>query len=366
MKTQERRDINLALLIDVDNVSSGYIERILSELSNYGKITIRRMYGDWSQNRLSKWLQVASRYSLTPIMQPNSTPGKNASDIGLIIDAMDVLYGGDVEGFCIVSSDSDFYRLATRIREAGKLVIGMGERKTPESFRASCERFIFLDVLDDPMDSSLADDNTNVKMTQGSQTKTKSSDTSADIDIVSKEALEITIANMINDNTAIGRETLLSEIGERLVKIYPDFDIRNYGYSKLSAFVKDLPSLMIYTENTVTMIGLKVSSIQEIENQIEKIYRENGSTVLNIGYLHNALQLVNPSLTASVRQSGVTKFSQFLNTKLSCTRVVDKINAEYIGPAAAEIKKSAAKKAKGKASTKQTAPKKKTGSSSKK
>ena len=142
-------DINIAMLIDADNVSSKYIPGILSELSKFGKITVRRMYGDWSQDRLHSWLSRASGYSLTPVMQPNNTPGKNASDIGLIIDAMDILYTGDVQGFCIVSSDGDFNKLATRLREAGKVVIGMGERKTPESFRVSCERFIFLEVINE-------------------------------------------------------------------------------------------------------------------------------------------------------------------------------------------------------------------------
>ena len=141
-------DLNIALLIDSDNVSPRYISGILSELSKYGKITIRRMYGDWSQDRLHSWMKCSSRFSLTPVMQPNNTPGKNASDIGLIIDAMDILYTGDVQGFCLVSSDGDFNKLATRLREAGKFVIGMGEKKTPESFRASCERFIFLDVIE--------------------------------------------------------------------------------------------------------------------------------------------------------------------------------------------------------------------------
>ena len=144
----EEKDINIALLIDADNISAKYISAILSELSRYGKITIRRMYGDWTQERLRSWFNQAAKYSLTPIMQPNNTPGKNASDIGLIIDAMDILYEGKVQGFCIVSSDGDFNRLATRLREAGMTVIGMGEKKTPEAFRVSCERFIFLDVIE--------------------------------------------------------------------------------------------------------------------------------------------------------------------------------------------------------------------------
>lgn len=142
----EEKKINLALLIDSDNVSAKYITSILSLLSKYGKITIRRMYGDWSQDRLRPWLNRSATYSLEPIMQMNNSPGKNASDIGLIIDAMDILYRNTVGGFCIVSSDGDFNKLAKRLRESGKMVIGMGEKKTPEAFRASCERFIFLDV----------------------------------------------------------------------------------------------------------------------------------------------------------------------------------------------------------------------------
>ena len=132
--------MKIALLIDSDNVSAKYISSILSLLSKYGKITIRRMYGDWSQDRLRPWLHCSAAYSLEPIMQMNNTPGKNASDIGLIIDAMDILYRNTVGGFCIASSDGDFNKLAKRLREAGKMVIGMGEKKTPEAFRASCER----------------------------------------------------------------------------------------------------------------------------------------------------------------------------------------------------------------------------------
>ena len=255
MELQEMKDINLALLIDVDNVSARYIERILSELSQYGKITVRRMYGDWSQVRLKRWLTVASRYSLTPVMQTNATPGKNASDIGLIIDAMDILYGGDVEGFCIVSSDGDFNRLATRIRESGKVVIGMGEKKTPQAFRASCERFVTLDML--------------ATAKEEQETEEDDAQTNVSTDIVPKEALENTIINMINDNMAAGKETTgLGEIGSRLVKIYPDFDIRNYNYSRLSTFVKDFSSLEVETVNNATFV--RVASNTEAERTAAK------------------------------------------------------------------------------------------------
>ncbi|MBR0164135.1 MAG: NYN domain-containing protein [Lachnospiraceae bacterium] len=316
MQLEENRDINLALLIDVDNVAARYIESILSELSKYGKVTIRRMYGDWSQNRLKRWLNVASRYSLTPVMQANNTPGKNASDIGLIIDAMDILYTGGVEGFCIVSSDSDFNYLATRIREAGKVVIGMGEKKTPEAFRASCERFIFLDVLQSEAEQAEDQPEDDMPSHAGAQ------------DVVSKKALENTIINMINDNTAQGKETGLGEIGSRLTKIYPDFDIRNYNYSKLSTFVKDFASLTVETRDFATWVSLKVSSLSDVEDQIQKIYADNATTVMNIGRLKDELEKINPSLNATIRQNGVTKFSAFLERKISCVRIVGNTEAE--------------------------------------
>ena len=330
MELQELKDINLALLIDVDNVSARYIERILSELSQYGKITVRRMYGDWSQTILKRWLAVASRYSLTPVMQTNATPGKNASDIGLIIDAMDILFGGDVEGFCIVSSDGDFNRLATRIRESGKVVIGMGEKKTPQAFRASCERFVALDMLETAEETH--------------ETEEDDIQTGVSTDIVTKEALENTIINMINDNTAAGKETGLGEIGSRLVKIYPDFDIRNYNYSRLSSFVKDFESLNVETINNATWVSLKVSSLADIEKQIRQIFAENKTGVMNIGRLKDELQKLNPALNATIRQAGVTKFSVFLERKIPCIRVVGNTEAELTGGTGGAAKKRTARK----------------------
>lgn len=131
----EREDKKIALLIDADNISAKkYVDNIFTELTKYGKVTIRHMYGDWSVERLKKWLAYSAKYSLVPVMQLNDTPGKNASDIGLIIEAMDFLYTEDVDIFCIVSSDGDFNRLAKRIRESGKTVIGMGEKKHQRHF----------------------------------------------------------------------------------------------------------------------------------------------------------------------------------------------------------------------------------------
>ena len=371
-------DLNIALLIDSDNVSSRYISGILNELSKYGKITIRRMYGDWSQDRLHSWMKCSSRFSLTPIMQPNNTPGKNASDIGLIIDAMDILYTGDVQGFCIVSSDGDFNKLATRLREAGKFVIGMGEKKTPESFRASCERFIFLDVIEseDPgktsatgsRSASAAQSGTSATSSASATNATGSSvgtstttigsrrrrltpslvsetsaayklpgptaparfaDEEADQDFDSdsealftdKATIENAIVNIITDNNAEGKETGLGEIGSRLVKIFPDFDVRNYHYSKLSEYLKDFPSLKVENRDSAVWVSLNSSSDSEIEQQILKIFKKHDTDDMYLTTLQKELSAVNPNLEASIRRSGVTRFSVYLHRMIPSVEV---------------------------------------------
>ena len=371
-------DINIAMLIDADNVSAKYIPGILSELSKFGKITVRRMYGDWSQDRLHSWLSRASGYSLTPVMQPNNTPGKNASDIGLIIDAMDILYTGDVQGFCIVSSDGDFNKLATRLREAGKVVIGMGEKKTPESFRVSCERFIFLEVINESdSDDDVVTVNTKRKTTSTSRKKgsaaqlpapaalyssgysgtasgtsggknsagssysssygssynnsyssadsgSRSGSAGSDTDeqlFTPPETIEATIVKMIEDNNAEGKETGLGEIGSRLVKIFPDFDIRNYHYSKLSEFLKDLPLLSVENRDSAVWVSLSSSPDSDIESQILKIFESHNTDDMYISALKKELEEVNDKLDATIRKSGVTRFSVYLNRMIPSVEV---------------------------------------------
>ena len=365
-------DINIALLIDADNISSKYIPVILSELSKYGKITIRRMYGDWSQDRLRSWLGCSAGYSLTPVMQPNNTPGKNASDIGLIIDAMDTLYADSVQGFCIVSSDGDFNKLATRLRESGKVVIGMGEKKTPESFRVSCERFIFLDVISGNSDSEEEEGSSRPKSRETSKKKTASSRSSsgkntsaasgnsgkkrsssaaaapepvpvnsgssyddflpgdaaseeetesAEPGFTAKSEIESAIVKMITDNAADGKETGLGEVGSRLVKIFPDFDIRNYHYSKLSEFLKDLPSLTVTTRDSGVWISQKSTEDFKTEKQILSLFHRHGTDDLNISVLKQELQDMNPNLDATIRKSGVTRFSVYLNRNIHSVEV---------------------------------------------
>ena len=327
-------DINIALLIDADNISAKYITGILSELSKYGKITIRRMYGDWSQDRLHSWFKNASRYSLTPIMQPNNTPGKNASDIGLIIDAMDILYTGDVQGFCIVSSDGDFNKLATRLREAGKVVIGMGETKTPETFRVSCERFIFLDIVDDDAEESAKPSRAKQSKKKPSSKKNKATaaadvsasyetdgDGSGEASFTDQATIENAIVKMITDNSVDGKETGLGEIGSRLVKIFPDFDIRNYHYTKLSEYLADFDSLAVTNRDNAVWVSLKSSSSGEIETQIRRIFERHHTDELDIHQLKEELQDLNPNLNASIKKSGVTRFNVYLNRMIPAVEV---------------------------------------------
>ena len=365
-------DLNIALLIDSDNVSPRYISSILSELSKYGKITIRRMYGDWSQDRLHSWMRCSSRFSLTPVMQPNNTPGKNASDIGLIIDAMDILYTGDVQGFCLVSSDGDFNKLATRLREAGKFVIGMGEKKTPESFRASCERFIFLDVIDagdsgnqrdsaDPYgysnsqfysaESSSGSSSESPGRGASAQTVSRRKraavsepavsykaspapakvqeepevdqdfDSDSEASFTDKATIEAAIVSIITDNNAEGKETGLGEIGSRLVKIFPDFDVRNYHYSKLSEYLKDFPSLKVENRDSAVWVSLNSSPDSEIEQQILRIFKKHDTDDMYLATLKKELLELNPNLEASIRRSGVTRFSVYLNRMIGSVEV---------------------------------------------
>ena len=196
-----------ALLIDADNVSAKYIKPILTELSKYGIITYKRIYGDWTSTQHSSWKDELLTNSITPIQQFSYTQGKNSTDSAMIIDAMDILYTNDVDGFCIVSSDSDFTRLVSRLRESGKMVIGMGENKTPEPFRKACDKFTILENL-------MSEQNPGTTKNETSHDKR------------SKEKIEDAIIKMIIENQDINKPTGLGEVGSRLVSLYPDFDVQ--------------------------------------------------------------------------------------------------------------------------------------------
>lgn len=222
-----------ALLIDADNVSAKYIKPITDELSNYGTVTIKRIYGDWTLSLHAKWKDALLENSLTPIQQFGYTQGKNATDSAMIIDAMDILYAGSVEGFCIVSSDSDFTRLASRLRESGRMVIGMGEKKTPTPFRRACDVFTTLELLLDDANG---------------KRKEKGAGSGPSI-----EEVEQAVVRIITDNQNNGKATGLGEVGSRLLKRFPDFDVRSYGTNLLSKLLSK------FSRVTITKNGSDVS-----------------------------------------------------------------------------------------------------------
>ena len=227
-------DHRFAVLIDADNVSEKYIQFILDELATEGTITYKRIYGDWTKPALGSWKGVLLDHSITPIQQYSYTVGKNATDSAMIIDAMDILYTGNVEGFCIVSSDSDFTRLATRLREAGMKVIGIGEKKTPAPFIAACEKFIYLEILKphtEEKDEKKTVKGKTVRTEQKAQSKIRKNTP------LPKDVIRL-IANSIDIVADDEGWAFLGEIGNLISKKRPDFDSRNYGFPKLSDLIR--------------------------------------------------------------------------------------------------------------------------------
>ena len=289
-----------ALLIDADNISAKYIKIIIDELGKYGTITYKRLYGDLTRTNNKSWKSALLSHSINPVQQYNYTTGKNSTDSAMIIDAMDILYSGKVDGFCLATSDSDFTRLAVRLREAGMTVIGMGESKTPEPFRVSCERFFFLDLLwDDTINET---------------------ETDADADSENKEedgitplpALESMIAKIIMNNGVDGNMMDIGELGSRITKSDPAFDIRNYGYTKFSKFLEQFPSLkLVNTDNHVSAYLQEASiSLDAIENEVINILLKAEGHTMNTGQLNQNLCKIYP--TFDVQNYGYNRFSKML------------------------------------------------------
>ncbi len=223
-----------AVLIDADNISEKYIKGILDEISNDGVATYKRIYGDWTKPNLGAWKQVLLENSITPIQQYSYTTGKNATDSAMIIDAMDILYSGHVDGFCLVSSDSDFTRLASRLRESGMIVVGMGEKKTPSAFISACHQFKYLEIL-----------LRNAEEKNNADAPSVTSQQRTDL-----AAIKRTVLTIIDEVSDEDEWIFISEIGDILVKRYPDFDVRNYGFKKLTPFLKSLNILDIRSTRT--------------------------------------------------------------------------------------------------------------------
>ena len=214
---------NIAVLIDGDNIPSAPVKEMMEEIAKYGNPTIKRIYGDWTQPNLGKWKAVLLENAITPVQQYAYTSGKNATDSAMIIDAMDILYSERVHGFCLVSSDSDFTRLATRLREAGMEVIGIGEKKTPSPFIVACDKFIYIEILR----------NKKEKQSPGKNTEKEEVDSITNKDI---QLIKATIKDVSDDDGW----AFLGDVGSLLVKKRPNFDARNYGFEKLTPLIKSI------------------------------------------------------------------------------------------------------------------------------
>lgn len=233
----DTKECKIAVLIDSDNVPYANIKGMLDEIAKYGTITIKRIYGDWTKPTASGWKSVLLDNALTPIQQYSYTTGKNATDSAMIIDAMDILHSNKVEGFCIVSSDSDFTRLAVRLRESGRLVIGMGEKKTPNPFIVSCDKFIYIEILNQPTQSTSSRVAAPIINRKEDVPKSPNSTNSNDASSVPLEILEL-ITQSISDLSNEDGWTFLGKIGGLISKKRPDFDSRNYGFQKLTQLLE--------------------------------------------------------------------------------------------------------------------------------
>ena len=243
------KNFNLAVLIDADNVPHGSIKGIMEEITKNGIPTIKRIYGDWTSMAMNGWKTHLLELSITPIQQYAYTTGKNATDSALIIDAMDILHRENVDGFCIVSSDSDFTRLASRLRESGKTVIGIGEKKTPQPFISSCNKFIYIEILQKaaaPASAATPKTKTNktaAKSKAAPVPETKPQPVAKTSLLTVDDDLKALLKDVIDDISDDAGWANLGDIGNHLLLRKPDFDSRNYGFAKLSLLVKSYNAL---------------------------------------------------------------------------------------------------------------------------
>lgn len=282
-------DKRYAVLIDSDNVSAKYITAILDEMTKYGVITYKRIYGDWTSNQASKWREELLANSITPIQQFCNTVGKNATDSALIIDAMDILYTGKVDGFCIVSSDGDFTKLASRLRESGMDVIGMGENKTPKSFKAACSVFTNLEILME-QDADKAKEN------------------------ISQKTIQEAIVEIITENENNGKKTGLGEVGSSLVKKYSDFDVRNYGYSSLSRFIEEMEdTFTLYKKDSTILVGLRDDSLkrEQLEAYILECVQQSKGEGIDLASMGQRLHKKYPDF--KVKEYGYSTLQKFVS-----------------------------------------------------
>lgn len=259
--TSDQNNLRLAVLIDADNVPRDSLKYAMDEIAIYGTPTIKRIYGDWTSPNIGGWKQSLLENAVTPIQQYSYTTGKNSTDSAMIIDAMDILYAGQCDGFVLVSSDSDFTRLAIRLREAGMYVIGMGEKKTPNPFIVACDKFIYIEVLREREKKAVAAAAAKKKKAESqkkadtpkaakaSKAQEKTSERLLPDKFVPDE-IEQLIADSVADIADDDGFADLSDLGNLLIKKQPDFDPRNYGYSKLSNMLRSEPRFEVVVRTT--------------------------------------------------------------------------------------------------------------------
>lgn len=316
-----------ALLIDADNISAKYIAAIIDEMTKYGSITYKRLYSDWTNNQTVKWKKELLEYSITPIQQFSNTVGKNATDSALIIDAMDILYTNSVEGFCIVSSDSDFTRLAARLRESGMEVIGMGEEKTPRSFRSACNVFTTLENLLDQDDDEKSD-RENIAVLDSEKVDKDSGS------IISKKTIEDAIIKIIAENESNGKPTGLAQLGNRLVKMYSDFDVRNYGYSSLSKFLEEMHNFKLRKIHNVVNVELSGNLLNKnaLDRCIQEYVKAQGPMGADLGVLGQKIHAGYTNF--NVKNYGYSTFAKFVQSipNLEVREDSSKIKRAYYRP----------------------------------
>ncbi len=241
---REKNDLKLAVLIDADNIPYSNIKGMLDEIAKLGLPTIKRIYGDWTKPTVSGWKPALLEHAITPIQQYSYTTGKNATDSAMIIDAMDILHSEKVDGFCLVSSDSDFTRLAIRLRESGMLVIGIGEKKTPNPFIVACDKFIYIEIIGAAEPSKTATKTTPVTFE------------TAKIDSINNKLIQL-LKKSIEDLADDTGWAFLAEVGALIIKKKPDFDPRNYGFLKLTPLIKSLNDHFDIDERDVEKTHIK-------------------------------------------------------------------------------------------------------------
>ena len=267
MTTENLKQEKLAVLIDADNTSSAVAQGLFEEIAKYGVASVKRIYGDWSNNTLIGWRSILLKHAITPVQQFAYTKGKDATDMGLIIDAMDLLYSGNFSGFCLVSSDSDFTPLASRIRASGLVVYGFGREKTPEAFRQACDRFFYVENLGEvekaERQASAPTPTASVSGNNGTARPTPATPAVArQMDAGTRALLYKAIKDSTDEATGWA---FVGKIGSYINQTHPDFDSRSYGYAKLSGMLRDLRGLQFRTDEASRMFCRKIPFLELVK-----------------------------------------------------------------------------------------------------